>query len=55
MNYIASVLYLLSGTFVWFYLGDLAFKVDPKDAIVVFVLLLVNHITKRIILAGEKK
>ena len=56
MTWLALILYTISGTFIWFFLGDLAFKVDPKDAIMVFSLLLINMITRKIVLlAGEKK
>lgn len=55
MTYLALTLYIISNTFIWFFLGDLAFKVSPFDAIIVFSLLLVSHITKRIIILQEKK
>jgi len=55
MTYLAAVLYIISNTFIWFFLGDLAFKVDPKDAIIVFSLLITSHITKRIIMLKEQK
>lgn len=55
MTILALILYTISGTFIWFFLGDLAFKVDPKDAIMVFSLLLVNIITRKIVLlSGDK-
>lgn len=47
MTYIALIVYFISNTFIWFFLGDLAFKVDPKDAIIVFSLLLVNFLSKK--------
>lgn len=55
MIYLAMILYIISGTFVWFFLGDLAMKVDPRDAIIVFSLLLVNFITRQLVLIGGEK
>ena len=58
MTALALILNIISGTFVWFFLGDLAFKVDPRDALIVFTLLFVNVITKKIIeinIKGDKK
>jgi hypothetical protein len=55
MTYLLLILNLISGTFIWFFLGQLAFKVDPTCAIIVFSLLLINHVTKILIKLGEKK
>lgn len=55
MIYLAIVLYIISGTLVWFFLGDLAFKVSPTDALAVFILLFVNVITSKIISISQEK
>jgi hypothetical protein len=55
MIYLAIILNIISGTFIWFFLGDLAFKVSPIDAIIVFSLLFFNIVTKKIIELGVKK
>lgn len=55
MIYLALIIYIISSTFIWFFLGDLAFKVDPRDAIIVFSLLFFNIITKKIVELGVKK
>jgi hypothetical protein len=52
---LALILYLISGVFVWFFLGEIAFKVDPNCAIIIFSLLTINFITKQILLNGGKK
>ena len=54
MIYLAMLLYFLSGVFVWFFVGELCLKVDPRCAIIVFSLLITNYITKLIILIGDK-
>lgn len=54
MMILAALLYFLSGVFVWFFLGELALKVDPRCAIIMFGLLITNYITKLIILTGDK-
>lgn len=54
MMYLALILYTVSGVFSWFFFGQLAFKVDPMCAIILFSLLIVNFITKQIILIGGK-
>jgi hypothetical protein len=51
----ALVLQIITGTFVWFFLGDLAFRVNPMDALIVFSLLFVNLVSKKIIELGVKK
>lgn len=58
MIYLALILNIISGTFIWFFLGDLAFRVNQTDAIIVFSLLFLNVATKKIIqlnVKGDKK
>jgi hypothetical protein len=55
MIYLALILNIISGTFIWFFLGDLAFRVNPTDAIIVFSLLFFNVVTKKILELGVKK
>jgi len=53
---LALTFYIISGTFVWFFIGDLLFKVSPFDAIMILGLVLINKLSQRLILSkGEKK
>jgi hypothetical protein len=51
---LALILYLISGAFIWVVIGSLCLKVDPNATIILFSLLIVNFITKQIILLGGK-
>ena len=53
-NTIAALTYMLTSVFVWFFIGSLFFKVDPKASIIIFVLLIINKVSS-IVLMGEKK
>ncbi len=53
-NIIASIVYVLSAVFVWFFIGSLFFKVSPELSIIIFVLLFINKASSMVLL-GEKK
>ncbi len=51
---LALILYCVSGAFSWVVLGALLGKIDPNLTVILFSLLIVNFITKQIILLGGK-
>jgi hypothetical protein len=55
MNYLALSLNLCSGILFYYFAADLAVKVDPKDAMMVFGFLFINILTKMIIEFNKEK
>jgi hypothetical protein len=51
---LALILYCISGAFAWVAFGALLAKIDPNATIILFSLLIVNFITRQIILLGGK-
>jgi hypothetical protein len=54
MTILALILYCISGAFSWVIFGALLGKIDPGLTVLLFSLLIINFITRQIILLGGK-
>lgn len=55
MTYFFSGLYLATSFFIWFFIGDLLFKISPQHAIIIICLILIRFITGTYLLGGKNE
>lgn len=53
-TYFAALLNVTSSLFLYFFVADILFKVDKKDAICIFALMFINLISKMIVINSVK-